>query len=111
MTDLSNNVDVPLLAKQGQLAPALAGYPVQELVDVYAHAGPSEQARTLKLVDQCLGNWIESLDPTISTYLPGAEEAVDRIQEKQRNARDALSRVRIAIARLEVVRPDRGQLC
>lgn len=95
-----------------RLAPALDGYPVDALLNVYVSADHDARSRAYQLVDRCLHGWISTLDAMLLSHghLAG-DESVDRILARQVGARDALVCLKVALSRLEVVQRPRGQLC
>lgn len=106
-----NPSDRPLLHELKQLEPALAGFPVGELLDGYVRAEPPDRPSAYRLIDRCLVNWIASLDTTIVEFEHAPDDALERVLSRQRGTRDALVRLKAALSRTEVVRPNRGQLC
>lgn len=95
-----------------RLGPALQGFPVDELLEVYAMAG-QQRANAYRLVDRCLESWIAALESGLHAYPHAPDDALQRVRERQRNARDALSRLQLALARVDdgVVPGNRGQVC
>lgn len=103
--------EVQLRAQLERLAPALIGYPVQDLMALYADAEPRESTRAFELLEVCVGAWIAALDLIISSYPANRGDAVGRVLAKQRDTREALAQVRAALAGLRVVRPEGEQVC
>lgn len=105
----------PVLSLQDELArlaPALDGFPVDALLDVCVAAGQQGHDNAWRLVDVCLENWIAALEGSISSYPHAPDDALARVQARQRGARDALTTLKSALARMDVVVPgNRGQLC
>lgn len=100
-----------LLDELTRLAPALDGFPVDALLDVYVTAEQQSRANAYRLVDLCLENWIASLEGSIGSYPHAPDDALARVQARQRGARDALSTLKSALAQMDVVPGNRGQLC
>lgn len=103
--------DRPLLHELKQLAPALVGFPVSELLDGYVCAEPPDRPNAYRLIDSCLVSWIASLETTIDEFEHTPDDALERVLLRQRSTRDALVRLKAALSRTEVIRPNRGQLC
>ena len=108
---LNNPSDSTLLHELEQLEPALAGFPVSQLLDGFVCAEPNDRASAYRLVDSCLASWIASLDSTIDEFMNESDVALAGVLSRQRGARDALARLKVALSRADVVRPNRGQLC
>ena len=86
-----------------RLAPALDGFPVDALLDVYVTAGQQGRDHAYRLVDSCLENWIASLEGSLSSYPHAPDDALARVQARQRGARDALTTLKSALARVDGV--------
>lgn len=108
---LNNSSDSTLLHELEQLEPALAGFPVSQLLDSFVRAAPDDRAGAYRLVDSCLANWIASLDSTIDESMHEPDDALAGVLSRQRGARDALARLKVALSHADVVRPNRGHLC
>jgi hypothetical protein len=99
-----------LLQELERLAPALEGYPVNQLLG-FLSGEQRDLASRRRLVDRCLGTWIESLDHAIDT-LPGElDDSMRRVKARERKARDALAHLKSALPSAEVVRQNGGQPC
>ena len=95
-----------------RLAPALDGFPVDALLNVYVTAEQQSRDNAWRLVDLCLENWIASLEGSLGSFPHAPDDALARVQARQRGARDALTTLKSALARMDVVVPgNRGQLC
>jgi hypothetical protein len=94
----------------GQLESALDGYPVNQLLGFLGSASADERVGHC-LVDKCLSSWISSLDAALETFPSEFDDALTRLEQRQRCARDALVRLKSALPRQAVVRSNDGQLC
>lgn len=88
----------PLLQDLDRLLPALRGYPVTDLVTVYAEmaaqtAASMDAARSFLLAERCISNWIATLELTMASSEPCDEEPLKRLRQQQQGARDALLHV------------------
>lgn len=61
-------------------------------------------------MDRCLGHWIDALTAALQQPLGPRIESLARIETLQRQARDALARLRVLLYQAEVVHPGRGPL-
>jgi hypothetical protein len=98
-----------LLPSLDGLLPALQGYPVADLIDVYAQTvaqSPTSinAARHFSLVERCISNWIRTLELMLASYLSCEEEPLKRLRAKQKGARDALLTVRRMLVAAETQR-------
>jgi hypothetical protein len=82
----------PLDALLNRLAPALRGYPVKELIDLWAQTA-HDGATTEQLIDLCLSSWITRLDDR-GAIAKVDEQLPDELLERQRCAHHALVLVR-----------------
>lgn len=104
-------IDQFLLRELAELEADLAGYPVDQLLDVFTSAEAKDRATAFLLVDRCLASWIEQLQSPLHPVHVEWSDALESIQQRQRDAHDALMRVHAALSRSEVVLLNRGQLC
>lgn len=102
---------VSVLDRLAQLAPALDGYPVNQLLDVVMSAEQRDRAQAHRLVSCCIVHWITTLEGDLSAYPHVPDDALLKIQVRQRRARDALFTLQDALTRLDLVHRDRGQAC
>jgi len=102
---------VPLDAMLERLEPALKGYPVRALIDLWAGFREGEAPSATTLVDLCMSSWIARLDADNPPAAPGANEQLDDLQARQLAARHALLLVRARFRRSAVVHRSRGQGC
>lgn len=100
----------PLQQELARLAPALEGFPVGPLLDLLRSAEPRDRASAYSWVDRCLGHWIDALTAALQQPLGPRIESLARIETLQRQARDALARLRVLLYQAEVVHPGRGPL-
>ncbi|CAM4167313.1 hypothetical protein [Roseateles saccharophilus] len=100
-----------LLQELERLAPALEGFPVSPLLDVFMSAEQHDRASAYQLIDSCLVSWIAALEGTLDSYPHTADDSFLRVQARQRGARDALVRVQTVLAGNDVVPANRGQPC
>lgn len=108
---INNPSDSTLLHELEQLEPALAGFPVSQLLDGFVRTEPCDRASAYRLVDSCLASWIGLLDSTINEFKHEPDVALAGVLSRQRGTRDALARLKVALSRAAVIRPNRGQLC
>lgn len=101
----------PVRQELARLAPALEGFPVGPLLDLLLAADPHDRASAYCWVDRCLAHWIDALTAALQQPLGSRIESLARIEALQREARDALARLRVLLYQAEVVHPERGQLC
>lgn len=88
----------PLDAMLARLEPALQGYPVKELVELWAAVEEPEDTATGTLVELCISSWIARLDVEGATA-PLGDEPLDDLGARQRCARHALALVRARFRR------------
>lgn len=74
-------------------------------------AEEQERIRAFRLVDRCLSSWIAQLDRPVDRVHGGLPEVFERIEGRQRGARDALARVHAVLAHIQVVPAHPGQPC
>lgn len=94
----SNPADQPLRQTLERLEADLAGFPVSQLLEVFMSAQQSDRADAHRLVDRCLMNWIESLELALDDYPQDPDDALERVQARQRGTRDALLALKKALA-------------
>lgn len=102
---------VPLDAMLERLEPALRGYPVRALIDLWAGSREGEAPSVTTLVDLCMSSWIARLDADKPPAAPGPDEELDDAQARHLCARHALLLVRARFRRSAVVHSNRGQAC
>lgn len=102
---------VPLDAMLERLEPALKGYPVRALIDLWAGSREGEAPLATTLVDLCMSSWIVRLDADNPPAAPGPNEELGDLQARHLAARHALLLVRARFRRSAVVHRDRGQAC
>lgn len=90
--------DQPLRQALEQLSPALNGFPVDELLDVYMSADPPDRAHAYDVVDRCLVNWIATLEATISGYPGDLIGELAAVRSRQSGTRDALVRLKTLLS-------------
>lgn len=100
-----------LLDELARLAPALEGFPVGQLLDVFIDAEQRDRDHAYQLVDRCLVHWIASLEGSLHAYPHAPDDALLRVQARQLGARDALSTLKTALSRMDLVHRNRGQVC
>lgn len=100
-----------VLDRLAQLAPALDGYPINQLLDVFMSAEQRDRAQAHRLVNHCIVHWIAALESDLHAFPHAPDDALMRIQHRQKSARDALFTLQDALSRLDVVHRDRGQPC
>lgn len=100
--------DGTLLHELEQLGPALAGFPVDQLLEGYLRAEPEDRASAYQLIDSCLVSWIASMDSSIKEFMHTPDDALAGVLSRQRGTRDALVRLKVALSRADLVRPNRG---
>lgn len=88
----------PLDAMADRLGPALVGYPVKELVELWAAVDDAEDATPGQLVERCLSSWIARLDVEEVALLEAGQE-VDELRTRLRCARHALTLIRARFRR------------
>jgi hypothetical protein len=75
-----------------RLAPALQGYPVEDLVAEFMPRQGDTHA--YRLVDSCLRSWIQQLDDALASLPADLEPDVLRaVEDRQRETHDALRRI------------------
>lgn len=101
----------PLDAMIDRLQPALQGYPVKELVELWIEVESVEGAAPCKLIELCITSWIARLDDTAAS---ASGEVPDEFSTRQRCARHALELVKARFTRSAVVhaaqRADRARV-
>ena len=100
-----------LLDEAARLAPALEGFPVHQLLDAWATAEQRDRTNAYLLIDRCLVGWIASLQGALGDYPQDADGPLLQIQARQQGALDALTSLKSALKRAEVLHPNRGQAC
>jgi len=103
--------DGPLLHELEQLAPALAGFPIGQLLGGFVGAKPDDRINAYRLIDSCLVGWIAALDTTLGAFPHEPDDALKRIMSRQRGTRDALVRLKATLSRTEEAHPGRGPAC
>lgn len=106
-----DSADLPLLEQLSRLAPALDGFPVDALLDVFVATEQRDRATAYRLVDQCLGNWIDSLQGGLDAFPHEPDDALQRVQARERGTRDALATLKAALSGMALVHRQPGQLC
>ena len=104
-------VDEILLQEWAKLQPALTGYPVGSLIEVFVSADEQERLSAFRLVDRCLSSWIAQLEKPLTRIDGGLPEVIEQMEGRQRDTRDALARVHAALSGTQVVPARRGQPC
>ncbi|MBT9502590.1 MAG: hypothetical protein IV092_15200 [Burkholderiaceae bacterium] len=84
------------------MRPALAGFPVASLLDIYTGAADGAasgvpRARAFSLVDTCLSSWIATLARSIEAQASLTGRIAEADQRRQIDALDALVRVRFML--------------
>lgn len=103
---------VPLDAMLERLEPALKGYPVRALIDLWAGSREGEAPSATTLVDLCMSSWIARLDADNPlAAAPGPDVELDDLLARYLCARHALLLVRTRFRRSAVVHRARGQGC
>lgn len=87
----------PLLEEMSRHQPALQGYPVAPLLDDFLHADEQARLRAFLLAERCLSSWIAQLDQPVERVLDGLPDVFDKIEGRQRSARNALARIHAAL--------------
>jgi len=84
------------------MRPALAGFPVASLLDIYNGAADGvtsgvPRARAFSLVDTCLSSWIATLSRSIEAQASLTGRIAEADRRRQIDALDALIRVRFML--------------
>ncbi|RTL40059.1 MAG: hypothetical protein EKK53_16065 [Burkholderiales bacterium] len=87
----------PLLEEVSRHQPELRGYPVAPLLDDFLRADDLGRLHAYQLADHCLASWIAQLDRPVERVLDGLPDVFDKIESRQRGARDALARIHAAL--------------
>ena len=82
---------------------ALAGYPLQSLLELGGGNGAAEN-HSQRLVMLTLQNWISALNQELMTFPPADTEVLVQIKQRVKCSRDALQRVACSLQ--EGLRPD-----
>lgn len=111
-SDLSRTSSLVAASKLDELAPALVGYPVGDLLSVAETVEGAEKGRALALVVSCIKNWIAALDVTLGAYMSSPSASLEAVREKLLRARDALAQLLASVLSPgDVVPTGRAQLC
>ena len=105
----ANAAGLSMLDKLEQLAPALDGYPVNQLLDVFMSAEQRDHSQAQHLVTRCIAHWIATLEGDLRAFPDMPDDALLKLQARQQNARDALFALQGELARLDVARRDRSR--
>jgi len=74
-------------------ADALAGYPLQSLLELAEDRCTFAEEHGQRLVMQTLQSWISSLDQELTDFPPADTEVLAQIKQRVKCSRDALERV------------------
>ena len=100
-----------LLDEAARLAPALEGFPVSQLLEAWVSAEHRDRANARLLIDSCLVGWIASLEGGLKDYPHDADGPLLQMQARQQGALDALTALKSALSRADVLHANRGQAC